>query len=118
MGRRESTFPSGLSPQQPFLCSPFERAAAEAVQRLQNSSDPARLTPGAAELHTCDMKAGLEADRLPVEARQADCLGSHLALPGMCHQALGQPARLELRGSLGKPGRSCTAPTTPKVHGH
>lgn len=80
VGRRGSTFPSGLSPPpQPFLCSPFERAAAEAVQRLQ-SSDPARLTPGAAELHACDMKAGLETDRLPVEARQADCLGSHLCL--------------------------------------
>lgn len=118
VGRRGSTFPSGLSPPpQPFLCSPFERTAAEAVQRLQ-SSDPARLTPGAAELHACDMKAGLETDKLPVEARQADCQEVTCALPGMCNQALGQPAWLELRGSLQKPGRSCTALTTPKVHGH
>lgn len=45
---------------QSFLCTLSERAAAEAVQRQQNSSDPARLTAGAAELHTCDMKANLE----------------------------------------------------------
>lgn len=88
------------------------------MQRLQNSSDPARLTPGAAELHTCDMKAGLETERLPVDTRQADCLEINCALPGMCHQALGRPSQLELRGFLRKPGRRCTALATPKMYGH
>lgn len=80
VGRGGSTFPPGLSPSQPLLCTPFERGAAEAVQRQQNTSDPARLTPGDAQLHTCDMKASLETDRLPVGERQADFLGNQLCL--------------------------------------
>lgn len=57
----------------------------------QNSSDPARLAPGAAQLtdrHT---------DRLPAEASWAlSSIPAHLG----SHRAAGRPARPELKGSL------------------